>query len=67
MKDTRELRDFLINGMTGVMSGAISTNQAKAACNFAQQIYNVTLLEVKMAIAVEKLGEAAQIKAISFE
>ena len=67
MKDSRELRAFLIQGMKDVMSGQVETHAAKAACNFAQQIYNTTLLEVKMAVAVEKLGNAKAIKAIPFK
>ena len=64
--DTSSLRKFLIAGMKDVMNGHITTWQAKAACNFAQQIYNVSALEVKVAIARQRV-KADEIKTVSFE
>ena len=63
--DTSSLRQFLIKGMKDVVNGQMTTWQAKAACNFAQQIYNVTALEVKVTLAQEKL-RGKQINPVSF-
>jgi hypothetical protein len=63
--DTSSMRHFLIAGMKDVMQGRITTWQAKAACNFAQQIYNVTALEVKVMLAQEKL-RGKPIQSVSF-
>lgn len=63
--DTNSLRRFLIAGMRDVMTNRITTWQAKAACNFAQQIYNVSSLEVKMAIAKQRV-KADDIKTVPF-
>lgn len=63
--DSASLRQFLIAGMKDVMQGRITTWQAKAACNFAQQIYNVTALEVKVTLAQEKL-RGKDIRPVSF-
>ena len=63
--DTSSLRQFLIKGMKDVVKGEMTTWQAKAACNFAQQIYNVTALEVKVTLAQEKL-RGKQIQPVSF-
>jgi hypothetical protein len=65
VEDTSSMRRFLIAGMKDVMDGHITTWQAKAACNFAQQIYNVTALEVKVMLAQEKL-RGKEIKSVSF-
>jgi hypothetical protein len=66
VSDTTSLRRFLIAGMKDVMNGRITTWQAKAACNFAQQIYNVTALEVKVMLAQEKL-RGKPIRAVAFD
>lgn len=63
--DTGSLRQFLIKGMKDVVKGQMTTWQAKAACNFAQQIYNVTALEVKVMLAQEKL-RGKPIQPVSF-
>jgi len=65
VKDTGTMRKFLIAGMKDVMTGQVTTWQAKAACNFAQQIYNVTALEVKVMLAQAKLN-GQQIQVVSF-
>jgi hypothetical protein len=66
VSDTTTLRQFLIAGMKDVMHGRINTWQAKAACNFAQQIYNVTALEVKVMLAQEKL-RGKPIRSVTFD
>lgn len=59
MKDTRELRAFLVKQMTEIADGNMDLNHAKGVSNMAQQIYNTLNIEVKMAIARSKLGDTA--------
>jgi hypothetical protein len=40
MKNTGELRAFLVEQMNGVASGDVDMNKAKAVSNLSQQIYN---------------------------
>lgn len=66
MKDSRELRAFLLEKMVGVGDGAIAVDQAKAICNLSQQVYNSLNIEIKMAQAKGKLGSEA-IPPVSFD
>lgn len=65
MKDTRELRTFLVGQMNGIVEGTVSPEQSKSISNIAQQIYNTLNIEVKIAIAKQKVGEEG-IGAVSF-
>lgn len=65
MKNTTELRAFLVKQMDGVAGGEVNKDQAKAISNLAQQVYNTLNIELKMAMAKEKLGDVA-ITAVEF-
>jgi len=65
METTKEMREFLIKQMQGVANGDVDATQGKAVCNFAQQIYNTVNLEIKYAVASEKLGDR-QIESVEF-
>lgn len=68
MKDTRELRVFLVEQMKGVAKGSVNTDKAKALSNLAQQIYNTLNVEVRMATAIAKAAvSGANIKPVSFD
>jgi len=66
MKDTKELRAFLLEQMNGVATGKTNLEQAKAVSNLAQQIYNTITVEIRVATARAKLSES-EINAVSFE
>jgi len=55
MKNTKELRDFLLTQMQGVANGSVDVSVAKGVCNLAQQVYNTVNIEIKMATAKEKI------------
>lgn len=57
--NTRDLREFLIEQMGKVVSGEQSATDAKAICNYSQQVYNTLNAEIKMAQAKAKLGDNA--------
>ena len=65
MKDTKELRAFLVQKMGEVVEGSVTGEQAKSISNIAQQIYNTLNIEVKIAVAKQKIGEE-HIGAVSF-
>jgi hypothetical protein len=65
MKDTKELRSFLVQQMNGIVEGTVTGEQAKSVSNIAQQIYNTLNIEVKIAVAKQKVGEDG-ISAVSF-
>jgi hypothetical protein len=65
MKNTRELREFLVDQMGKVADGKTTFEKAKSICNLSQQIYNTLNVEVKMAIAKSKL-DGEKIDAVSF-
>lgn len=68
MRDTKELRLFLIEQMEGVASGKVNIDKAKALSNLAQQVYNTLNVEVRMATALAKAAEAgADIKPVLFD
>lgn len=56
-KSTAELRMFLLEQMVAISEGQQDPAQAKAICNYAQQIYNTVALEVKYSAAKLKAGE----------
>jgi hypothetical protein len=47
IKNTSDLRSFLLDQMALVAEGKQDTNNAKSICNYAQQLYNVSNLELK--------------------
>lgn len=55
---TKELRAFLLEQMVEVASGRQAADSAKAICNYAQQVYNTINMELKVAQAKQRLGEA---------
>tara|TARA_R110000751_G_scaffold208716_1_gene312568 strand:- start:27 stop:230 length:204 start_codon:yes stop_codon:yes gene_type:complete len=65
MKNTRELREFLVGQMIKVANGEVDVEMAKGVSNLAQQIYNTINVEVKFATAMQKL-DGTEIKAVSF-
>lgn len=65
-KNTRELRTFLLEQMVSVADGNQDASQAKAICNYAQQVYNTVSLEARYSQAKAKAGEAG-IHPVSFE
>ena len=64
-KSTQELRSFLLEQMLNVAQGNQEATQAKAICNYAQQVYNTVNLEMKFAMLSEKM-EGKEIKAVGF-
>jgi hypothetical protein len=47
IKNTSDLRSFLLDQMVLVADGKQEANHAKSICNYAQQLYNVSNLELK--------------------
>lgn len=66
VKDSQELRRFLLDRMVSVSEGELEVAQAKAICNLAQQVYNTLNIEVKTAQAKAKMGEG-KIEPVSFD
>ena len=62
---TAEMRQFLLEQMTNIAEGKLEANQAKAICNFAQQIYNTVKLEMAFAQLKVKL-DVKQIEAVTW-
>ncbi len=56
-----DMRSFLISQMENVSEGKIEVNQAKAICNFAQQIYNTIQIEIKFSTIKHKTGESLEV------
>ena len=56
IKSTQDLRAFLLNQIDKVSSGAQAVSQAKAICNYSQQIYNTINIELKCAAAEAKIS-----------
>jgi hypothetical protein len=56
---TADIRNFLIENMVKTAEGKIEVGQAKAMCNFAQQIYNTIKLEMQFATLrqADKIGD----------
>lgn len=59
MKNSQELKAFMLEQMVSVANGSQEPTQSKAICNYAQQVYNLTNLELKFAQAKTKIGETA--------
>jgi len=56
---TADIRNFLIENMVKTAEGKIEVGQAKAMCNFAQQIYNTIKIEMHYASLkqADKIGK----------
>jgi hypothetical protein len=67
MKNTTDLRKFLLAQMQGIADGEIENDTAKGVCNTAQQVYNTLNIELKVAAATAKYGDDLQVKALSFD
>jgi len=65
MKNTKEMREFLIEQMTAVAHGDQDIATAKGVCNYAQQVYNTMNIEIKHAQAQAKLSDG-DIKPVGF-
>ena len=55
--DTKTLREFLVQQMSLAANGRVDAERGKTVANFAQQVYNTLNIEVRMAIAMAKLGD----------
>lgn len=65
-KNSAELRGFLLQQMCLVADGTQDSADAKAICNYAQQIYNTLNMEIRHAASIKNLGDQP-IKPVSFE
>ena len=63
---TGELRSYLLAQMVEVAEGFQESGTAKAICNYAQQVYNTMNMELKHALAKDKIG-AATIRSVAFD
>lgn len=64
--DTRSLRRFLVSKMNAVADGELDAVQTTSIANMAQQIYNTLNIELKTAVALQKL-EGQEIKPVKFD
>ncbi len=64
--DTRSLRMFLVSKMNDVAAGTLDSAQTTGIANLAQQIYNTLNIELKTAVALQKL-ENKKIEAVRFD
>lgn len=65
-QSTRELRAFLLRQMVNVAEGYQGADEAKAVCNYAQQIYNTLNMELRHAVAMTRLGDNNKVLPVSF-
>jgi hypothetical protein len=65
ISDTKELRKFLTDKLNDVADGKIDSETTKGIANLAQQIYNTLNIELKTALARQKL-EGKDIKPVEF-
>ena len=56
IRTTADLRSFLIDQMKAVVAGEADAAKAKSVSNLAQQVYNTLNIEVRMAVARERVG-----------
>ena len=61
INDTKELRRFLVEQMEGIAEGTVDLDAAKGITNLAQQIYNTLNIELKFALAEDKVGDVSEI------
>ena len=62
MKSTKDMRTFLIDQMRSVADGDTDLGVAKGVCNLAQQVYNTMNIEIKHAVALDKLDGKGIVK-----
>jgi hypothetical protein len=65
MKSTKDMRNFLLTQMKSVAEGDVEISVAKGVCNLAQQVYNTMNIEIKHALAKQKL-EGGEISKVDF-
>ena len=65
MKNTEDLRIFLLDAMKGVMDETVSPEKAKAVTSIAGQVYNTMNIELKTAKVRMEL-DGAEIQPVSF-
>jgi len=65
IKNSKELKTFLLSQISGIADGSVAPEMAKGICNLSQQVYNLANLEIKVAIAKVKVGEDG-IKSVNF-
>jgi len=54
---TKTIRQFLIDQMHKVAEGEQDAADAKAICNYSQQVYNTINMELRFALAKKRLGD----------
>jgi len=57
MRNTKDLRAFLVQQMECVADGTTDIAKAKGIANLAQQVYNTLNIEIKLAKAKADVGE----------
>ena len=67
IKNTRDLRAYLVSQMEGVANGQVPPERSKAVANLAQQVYNTLAIEIRFAITQDKLKASnVEVKTIEF-
>ena len=67
MRNTKELRGFLLDQMTGIVSGELEIDKAKGISNLAQQVYNTLNIEIKLASVKARLGDDVVVLPLEFD
>ena len=67
MKNTKELRAFLVSQMEGIADGSLDATRGKGVANIAQQVYNTINIEMKLATKKAKFGDDFVITPVSFD
>jgi hypothetical protein len=58
IKNTRDLRSYLVSQMEGVANGVVPPERSKAVANLAQQVYNTLAIEIRFAVTRDKLKDS---------
>lgn len=66
IKDTRDLRLFLVERMKEILTRKIEPAQITGIANLSQQIYNTINIELKSASVLQKL-DGGRIKPVQFD
>lgn len=67
IKNTRDLRAYLVSQMEGVANGQVPPERSKAVANLAQQVYNTLAIEIRFAVTQDKLKAGnVEVKTIEF-
>lgn len=67
MRNTKDLRAFLVNQMECVADGTTDIAKAKGIANLAQQVYNTLNIEIKLAKAKADGGDNFGIVPVGFD